>query len=228
MTHLIYEGPSQIDGAPIVVLATGIDTPSTNIKTGPMLQTYILRSDVRPVEALKTKQDSSICGDCPHRGRACYVNVGQAPTAVYDAYKRGNAKRESLRFLGLNRHVRLGSYGDPCAVPTNVWNDLTKKSVGRTGYTHGWRNSPDLKNLCMASVDNEAEAVEAQALGWRTFRVKDSAVPKLKCEAVCPASEESGKKMQCFQCLACSGKQSNIVINVHGAKWKQAAFLEAA
>ena len=51
----------------IIVLLSGLKTPSRNIKTGPMLQTCIIRSDIHPSEALKTGQDDLICGDCVHR-----------------------------------------------------------------------------------------------------------------------------------------------------------------
>jgi hypothetical protein len=64
---IIYRGPSLIDGAPIVVIATYSDR---NKKTGTMLQTYIIREDVDPREASKTGADISICGTCPHRGTA--------------------------------------------------------------------------------------------------------------------------------------------------------------
>ena len=67
--------------------------------------------------------------------------------------------------------VRLGTYGDPAAVPASIWSDLVAYSDGHTGYTHQWRTSPGLRGLCMASVDSEEEAIEAWALGWRTFRV---------------------------------------------------------
>ena len=51
----------------IVVLLSGLKTPSKNIKTGPMLQTIIIRSDIHPTEALKSGQDEKVCGDCIHR-----------------------------------------------------------------------------------------------------------------------------------------------------------------
>lgn len=64
--YILYEGPSMIDGAPIVVIVNKIDG-SDNAKTGAMVQTFIIRSDVAPVEALATGADVSICGDCEHR-----------------------------------------------------------------------------------------------------------------------------------------------------------------
>src|SRR5271154_1354735 len=90
---ILYQGPSLIDGAPIVAIA--IAGKSSNRKTGNMVQTYILRSDLEPTAAIKQGLDVSICGDCRHRGdgtgkgRTCYVNVGQGPLGVYRAFKRG-------------------------------------------------------------------------------------------------------------------------------------------
>ena len=46
---VFYEGPSMLDGKPIVAIAT----PSTeNRKTGDMIQTWILRRNIDPVRAL--------------------------------------------------------------------------------------------------------------------------------------------------------------------------------
>ena len=42
---IIYEGPSQIDGAPIVAIAT---LKSRNRKNGAMIQTWILRAYMHP------------------------------------------------------------------------------------------------------------------------------------------------------------------------------------
>ena len=44
---VLYEGPSEIDGKPIVCIAT---LDSRNRKTGNMVQTWILRQDVSPFE----------------------------------------------------------------------------------------------------------------------------------------------------------------------------------
>lgn len=110
---VIYEGPSRIDGAPIVVIVTGLTTSSDNTKTDDMVQSWILRSDVSPLEALRTRADASICGGCPHRPqsvgfkrvkgitvqtwfkRSCYVDVSKAPTSVWKAYKRGSYRRSA-------------------------------------------------------------------------------------------------------------------------------------
>lgn len=65
---VLWEGPSPIDGAPIVAIVTGVADKSGNVKTGAMLQTWILRQDLSPQEAVDTGADVSICGACVHRG----------------------------------------------------------------------------------------------------------------------------------------------------------------
>lgn len=102
---ILWEGESAIDGAPIQVIATGLKSASTNTKTGALIQTWILRRDVSPVEAIHSGADRSICGDCPHRGRvengrnrgrSCYVTVFQAPRNVWDTARRGRYARVDL------------------------------------------------------------------------------------------------------------------------------------
>lgn len=227
---VLYRGPSLIDGAPIVVIASGLATGSTNSKTGAMVQTYILRDDVAPTDAIKTGADVSICGTCPHRGdgtgkgRTCYVNVGQGPLAVWRAFHRGAypvASADDIAAAGRGRIVRLGTYGDPAAVPVHVWQALTSQAIGHTGYTHQWRTSDALRGLCMASADSVADAVEARAAGWRTFRVAMPCdEPRINGEAMCPASAEAGRKLTCADCRACggagTGRRGSIVIQAHG------------
>jgi hypothetical protein len=78
---VVWEGESCLDGAPIVLIVIGFSRKSTNRKTGGMLQSYILRRDVSPLEAVRIGLDPSVCGDCPHRSTAsggegsCYVNM---------------------------------------------------------------------------------------------------------------------------------------------------------
>ena len=48
---IIYNGPSLLDDKPIVVIAT---YSNRNTKTGHVVQTYILREDIHPLEASKT------------------------------------------------------------------------------------------------------------------------------------------------------------------------------
>jgi hypothetical protein len=226
---VLYRGPSLLDGSPIVVIATGLDSASGNGKTGDMIQTWILRDDVSPTEAVKSGADSSICGDCPHRGtagreRTCYVVVFQAPLNVWKTFHRGRYLEALPVDATKGRMVRIGSYGDPAAVPVAVWEDLTRGSLAWTGYTHQWRNcDPALARFCMASCDTVGDRAAAKLTGWRTFRVSlavagDTA--KREGEVVCPASKEAGVKLDCAACKACngtaSGKRGDVTIQAHG------------
>lgn len=175
---VVWRGRSLIDGRRIVVVVT---FESTNRKTGPMLQVWILPEAVDPVTAVATGRDRSICGGCVHRGdgrtgagRSCYVNVGQAPLSVWSALERGAyppiGRVDLSPYYG--RPVRLGAYGDPGAVPVAIWHGLLRslRCERWTGYTHQWRTRPALRTLCMASCDSIAEAAEARA---RLARVRD-------------------------------------------------------
>lgn len=240
--YLLYSGPSMLDGAPIVAIAI---VSSTNRKTGDMVQTYILRADVNPVLALSTGADASICGDCKHRpllGGACYVNVGQGARSVYDGYQRGIYPEDAkgARKAAAGRMVRLGTYGDPMAVPAAVWKSLVRDAAGHTGYTHQWLN-PDVSDyqraaisaLCMASADTEAEGEMAQSIGLRTFRMRRPLESLLAGEFICPASEEAGKRKTCAQCGACDGtargsSKASPVIIAHGSKASRFIRIEAS
>jgi len=234
--RVIWEGESLLDGSPIMVIAIGFKASSKNRKTGDMIQTYIIRRDISPTDAVQSGADFSICGSCVHRGtvervgkktrnkgRTCYVNLGQGALSVYKTYIR-NAY-PAWDGTGIeNRIVRLGTYGDPAAVPVHVWESLLRDASGFTGYTHQWRDPrfAALKKYCMASADSAVEALTAQAKGWRTFRVSlnQQNDPRQSGEALCPASEEAGKKLTCDLCLACDGTASNrrgsIYIPAHG------------
>lgn len=215
-----------INAEPIVAIATGLVKPSSNVKTGPMVQTWILAQKEEPHTALKTGDDEAVCGDCPARNKWCYVTTFQGPLSIYRTWKRGGYPAHDVgAFAG--KPVRLGAYGDPAAVPFHIWDGIGFQASMTTGYTHAWRYCDPLhKHYCMASCDSETDARDARALGWRTFRVTsepgDRALSK---EVICPASEEAGHKIQCIQCGACdgqsSGRKSHIVIMAHGAKTKR-------
>lgn len=223
---IIYRGPSMLDGSPIVVIATGFDG-SRNEKTGKeIIQTYILRDDMHPVEASRSGADVSICGGCRKRGqydesgriagtRECYVNLGTGVNTAWDAFQRGiypTASRDELPGFFSDRIIRVGTYGDGAAAPAWVWHTILNAGKGRTGYTHQWRDPrfQYLKAYCMASVDSEAEAIEAHAMGWRTFRVAEAVGwRKLPLEGLCPASFEAGKRTTCDDCQLCSGTEGH-------------------
>lgn len=232
---VLWAGPSLLDGAPIVVIATGLADASANPKTGDMVQTWIMRQDRAPHVATQDGTDASVCGDCQHRpanGGACYVMVWRGPRSVWQAWTRGRYPTaeglDAVADVGAGRMVRLGSYGDPAAVPAEVWQALVSRAKGHTGYTHQWRlpHADALRGLCMASADSSGERDEAQADGWRTFRVRTADQPLGPREVVCPASEEAGRKLDCAACRACGGadgRKGSVAIVVHGARARKFA-----
>ena len=235
---IIYEGPSLLDGQQIVVIATGMKAKSSNGKTGGMIQTWILLRDIDPREANKSGADYGICGDCPHRGKAttaldkvlavertCYVLIFQSPLNVWKTFHRGGYDRavdsKAIASVGADRKVRLGSYGDPAAVPAYVWEALLSKSAGRTGYSHqsGLANADFVADIMMISADHLAMAQAAWANGHRTFRVIDSMDDMDANEVLCPASKEAGERTNCENCGLCAGssiKAKSIAIVAHG------------
>lgn len=235
---ILYEGPSAIDGKPVVAVATGLGRASNNLKTGPMAQIYILRADVHPMEAINTGDDASICAGCRHRGRieidpatgkrsnkgrSCYVTIMHGPRMVYEAFRRGYYEpltpaqaKTALR----GRKVRLGAYGDPGAVPVPILREALARVREMTGYTHLWERFPELRDFCMASVDTPEERDAAKAAGFRTFRVRAQGEPLMDGEGHCPASAEMGKVVRCDTCLLCGGlktkAKADISILPHG------------
>ena len=225
--YIIYEGPSELDGAPIIVIATGFAKPSVNTKTGDMVQTWILRADVEPHLAVKSGHDESVCGQCPLRpmlhvkapGRKpCYVRTDQGPLTVYRTYHRGRYPQAPIGIF-LGRKVRFGSYGDPGAVPTKAWTQARREMAHNTGYTHQWRTAARCHaQFTMASVETPEARAEAKTMGYRTFRTKLASEPLLDGEIACPASKEAGARTTCAKCRLCGGasiKAKDIAINLH-------------
>lgn len=236
--YIAYEGPSEIDGRPIVVIVNKL-TGSDNAKTGAdLVQTFIIRADVAPTDALKTGDDVSICGQCVHRpilvkdnGQApCYVNVGRSVRSVYEAYKRGRytpATPAQLRATLKGRKVRLGTYGDPAAAPVTMWQTITADAAGVVGYSHQWQSvnfdHAAWAPLVMASADSIDEAAQANLFGMRVFRVSVG-VDKQLGEVTCPASAEGGRKATCDTCMLCGGTSKaarDIVIADHAVGHKR-------
>ena len=240
-SFIIYDGPSLIDGSPIVAIA---QVGTSNRKTGDsMVQTWILRSDIDPITASRIGADTAICGDCPHKGkpsdkatgwaqgRTCYVNLLFAPNGVFKAYKRGAYDTAqghgAIAAIGLGKGVRLGSYGDPAAIPSYVWESLTSQAEFVTAYTHNPINP--MPQTIMTSADNAAQAHSAWAKGERTFRVVSDLAQIIKGkEVLCPASDEAGNRATCASCKLCGGnsvKAKSVAIVAHGASKRKAKEL---
>ena len=217
---ILYEGPSLIDGQPIVAIATYSDK---NTKTGLMVQTYILCQNIDPRDANKTGQDFSICGNCPLKGiptmdpkrklaekRKCYVRIDQGSLIVWKAYQKGSyPKTNDISELGRGRMVRLGTYGDPAAVPSYVWHQLLEEAIGHTAYSHQNDIIPIDKKIFMGSADSLEHAKKFWNDNIRTFRVIQNLDEIQDNEILCPASKEAGRKSTCAKCKLCSGTSSN-------------------
>lgn len=225
---ILWQGTSRIDGkTPVVCIATGVKGKrSANRKTGAMVQTYIIRADRAPLDAVATRSDGGICGGCVHRKRpdgrrTCYVNVGQGPTSVWKAFKRGRYPIVPLEEAAAaleGKFVRFGTYGDPAAVPVDVWAALAKHAGGYTGYTHQWRVArfAGLADYVQASCETADDVALAHRKGFPgTFRVLAVGEPTPARTLHCPASEERGKRVQCIDCRACNGSR-DVVIVAHG------------
>lgn len=243
---IVYNGPSAYDGKPVVAI---LQRGSNNSKTGSMAQLWILSGDVDPITASRTGADYAVCGNCKHRGksapnkptgwaaeRSCYVNLGQAPLAIYKAWKRGVYKQAKtigeVQALLSGQTLRLGAYGDPGALPEGMIELMVQMTSGHTGYTHSQTVFNDASKLetiakhTMISADTKQEAIRAHNRGFRTFRVIPIAAWQAKGkgellhnEIICPASKEAGHKTTCGECKLCGGSSQNaksIAIVAHG------------
>lgn len=225
----LYDGPSQLTGDRIFVIATA---QNQNRKIGQMLQLWIVPA-ISPIDAVRSGADAAVCGDCALRGdghgreRACYVEWWRAVSNIWQSHTRaGEMTPDAFAKQVAGLQLRIGAYGDPVAVPLNVWMPLLMSAGGWTAYTHQWRRPGtfrDFARWCMASVDSEAQRLEARALGWRTFRVRSAGESlDLRSEVVCP--HEVDADVHCAECSLCRGNRraaKSIVVTVHGTgvKW---------
>lgn len=227
-------------GAPIAVVALFRRGRGINAKTGGVVQTYIVPDipGLSLMAIMRAGLDVSVCGGCPHRyaydkngvavpgTRTCYVNLGQGVRSVLKRLHRGGYEDVSsdpgaIAEIGLDRVVRLGTWGDPAAVPADVWAQLLSWSIGHMGYTHQWRSArlrAPIVDVVMASCETPADVSRALSLGFNgTFRVRavfEGAPDRAK---MCPASEEAGKVATCEQCKRCNGQGGETEIIAHGS-----------
>ena len=215
----------EVDGAPVVAIATNLERRSENRKTGHMIQTYIMRRDMTPVASTVSGADAAVCGECPLRpavanGARCYVNTGWL-TRLWDSWHAGNFPRVSPAELGrmirdTGAKLRRGAWGDPAVVPAAVWAELGPG----LGYSHQWRDV-DVADYAMASVETLADAADAQSRGWRTYRVDLEGAGAVAGEVECP---NTTRGVLCADCGLCNGRggAKSVVIKPLG-KWTQRA-----
>jgi hypothetical protein len=57
------------------MLLTGLENPSSNMKTGAMVQAVILDGSLKPTEAIKSGSDANVCGNRGERTRHISIEV---------------------------------------------------------------------------------------------------------------------------------------------------------
>lgn len=240
---IIWQGPSRIDKSPIVAIATW---GSKNPKTGQMIQVWIIRADMHPMQAIKSGRDSAVCGNCPMRGktpfgldRSCYVQL-MCMGSIYKKFRAGKYDRIRWDDMGPNGipsrdPIRISAYGDPCAVPLKVWRKLlTRRNyrgdvslVPHTGYTRQWHLAKNKRyaELFHASVFSPNECRKAQSKGFKYFYPNVNTFDAISAidqnVAQCVNSIHG---VQCVDCLNCSGVSgSSTWIHSHGSRVKHFA-----
>ena len=228
---VLYRGKSCISKQPIVAIAV---LRSSNVKTGNMIQVYILPEDISPLAALKANDNSGSCGNCPLQGnfddslgkmvdRVCYVNVGQAPEMIWKTWKNGKYPRylpKEHDHLILGRTVRWGAYGDPAALPLRLIRRISDLAKGWTGYSHQllWidrRRADVLAEYLMCSVDNPAQWAEAKRRNYRSFVVVQEGFQPSNA-VQCPHYSHGVK---CEDCRLCDGQATgakDVYVIAHG------------
>ena len=187
-TYIIYDGPSLIDGGPIVSILT-LSTNNKKLveKKKPFAQLWFLRKDVDPITASRLGLDESICGNCHLKGQAdknkksgwaknrpCYVILYMAPLNLFNNisnYEKISINEACKKIAGLK--LRLGAYGDSGCIDQSIIDKLVKASKSHLGYTHQWNHKKASTNPAhtMASVETLDQKTAANKKGFRTFRV---------------------------------------------------------
>jgi hypothetical protein len=227
--HIIHET------AETVAIATA---ESNNVKTGPMIQVWIMARNVHPVESRRTGHDATLqCAGCPYASnRGCYVSPLPL-MALYRTYKAGgytHLQMGSAEWNTLFRgaSVRFGAYGNPSHLPLEMVENITNLSLSHTGYFHDWALLPvslakAYGRYFMASCEPHNVAF-AQNLGLRTFTVVSEAPSDRSVGIECLA-DKSG--IQCIDCGLCDGTKRSatrsrslpsVWIRVHGYQTERA------
>jgi hypothetical protein len=226
---IAWTGPSLFTGRDVEILVQCLRTPSSDHKTGAMLQASIVQAGQNPSLLRGTPREADVCGACRGQKRLerwCYEDwqpwlIGQ---------RRHLARRVRVAVaaeLLRGRAVRLGAYGDPAAVPYGIWARLLLHARAWTGYTHAWRTCDERFRLyLMASVESESEALEAARRAWRSFRIRQPGGEVTAAEVVCPFESRGVTCERCRLCAGASRPARSIVITAHGPR--AAKFEEAA
>src|SRR6202041_2364929 len=171
---IIWQGKSRFKQKENVSVVATFN--SDNKKTGKeMIQTWIL-PEKEFIKSESRENRIAVCGSCPLiAARACYVNFSKAVLSIWNKLNRKEYPEFNLNPFR-DRMVRLGSYGEIVNTPINLIRRILKVSSGHTGYTHSWAKkwAQPWSEYLMASCTSLTEKNNANALGWRTFRVVKS------------------------------------------------------
>ena len=203
----IYRGPSVLNPS-VEIIAFVSTAPGNNKKTGNLTTMYILPSELffgdrHITSSLLTAETSkAVCGDCPLRPKhvggngQCYAH--SAPLQ----YGCEAARKAPLHMRGPvpSPILRSAGFGDSAAIPADVFLRFQSRFQSVRGYTQQWRWADHLKDTHMASVHSTEEALLARSMGWRTFRDRQPADPRLSWEVECVSPATT-----CERCTLCSG-----------------------
>lgn len=196
---------------------------SSNRKTGDMIQTYLL-------DKSRLKSEKSVfgakCQDCS-MVKECYVSrdklsVRRSLVLTLEGQRATYQKRLLGGVLPLlkGRLIRLGTYGDPSAIPLRDLARICSSAKGHTGYTHFWREIDEgYSAYLMSSCETLADELLSNALGYRAFRVLLDAHEVHETSKKSVQCLNASVGLTCAECLLCSGSQgkgsSNIYIHQH-------------
>lgn len=218
----LWEGSSAFNGEQISLIITGLNGNSKNPKTGKMIQSWIVPTEINPRDTLRRPDLSRcVCGDCnlkPNTGlpfkESCYVMrvAFNAPRSVWSSnISRPVELGQSLSAIEESKlPFRWGAVGDPAMLPQEIFKlvqNTVNKNIARkfyTAYTHQHMHGFAywIRRYAMASVENEWDGKLFRAFGFRTFRITSGpqAGPD---ELVCPNYTHN---IPCIKCGLCNGK----------------------
>ena len=211
-----------------------LDRPSSNRKTGDMVQLGVMCLSKSPTQIIKDREQEKNCGNCALKYRTCYVN----PVSLNHVYKK-SVNLDVERIPKLHKPIRLGSWGDPGLLPISLLHGLVYSAPGHTGYTHLWQEiDTKYSQFLMASIDHlsalksgetlEQHKQRAQSMGYRTFTILR---PGEQTEdIICPNTTHN---KLCRECKLCDGNaypyktMRSISVPLHGPPSKIKSYLKA-
>lgn len=203
---------------------------SSNRKTGPGVQVWILDRTMHPSDSRRSGTDAKRqCRGCPLSSyRGCYV-IDMPLISIWKKYQAGDYPKhgpgsQEFRDLFYGKYVRLGAYGNPSLIPLRTVKKIAGLARRITGYFHDWHLMPAPRaraygQFLMAST-HPHDVKRAWRLGLRTFTTGAMAGEQHGIECL---SDSHG--ITCSQCGLCDGNLRrrdlpNVWIRPHGYQSK--------